>query len=127
VLDTARARGWPEAQLHWEHFGAPPAAAHAAPPAEGVDADGPFDVVLASTGQRITVQAGQSAAEALEAAGVALRVSCGAGVCGACRTNVLQGQPDHRDHCLTAEEQAGGQVFTPCCSRSLSAELVLDL
>lgn len=131
VLDTARAQGWPESQLHWEHFGAPPAGAKYSstlPPAEGeIDPDGAFDVVMASTGRRITVQADKTVAEALEAAGVPLRLSCGAGVCGACRTSVLQGRPDHRDHCLSDEEQTSDQVFTPCCSRSLSAELLLDL
>ncbi|MEO5935128.1 MAG: oxidoreductase, partial [Duganella sp.] len=35
--------------------------------------------------------------------------------------------PDHRDLYLTEEEQAAHDQFTPCCSRSKSATLLLDL
>jgi vanillate O-demethylase ferredoxin subunit len=54
-------------------------------------------------------------------------VSCEQGVCGTCLTRVLQGEVDHRDAYLTPEEQAANDQFTPCCSRSKSARLVLDL
>ena len=43
------------------------------------------------------------------------------------RTPVLAGRIDHRDMYLTGEEQARHDRFTPCCSRALSGELVLDL
>jgi vanillate O-demethylase ferredoxin subunit len=65
--------------------------------------------------------------DALSAAGVVVATSCEQGVCGTCLTRVLSGTPDHRDLYLTPEEQAVGDQFTPCCSRSKTAELVLDL
>jgi vanillate O-demethylase ferredoxin subunit len=40
---------------------------------------------------------------------------------------VLEGTPEHWDSYLTPEEQAANNQFTPCCSRSESALLVLDL
>jgi vanillate O-demethylase ferredoxin subunit len=40
---------------------------------------------------------------------------------------VLEGEPDHRDMFMTAAEQALNDQFTPCCSRSKSLRLVLDL
>ena len=118
VLSTARAAGWPEAQLHWEFFGATPV---------DTAGDGSFEVQLASSGRVILVGKDQSVAQALEAAGVIVPTSCEQGVCGTCLTRVLDGVPDHRDLYLTPEEQAAGDQFTPCCSRAKSARLVLDL
>jgi vanillate O-demethylase ferredoxin subunit len=118
VLSTARANGWPEAQLHWEFFAAE------APPADG---DTPFQVQLASSGRVVDVPAGTSCVRALEAAGVYIPVSCEQGVCGTCLTRVIEGTPDHRDLYLTPDEQAAGDQFTPCCSRAKTPRLVLDL
>lgn len=121
VMSTAEGLGWPASQLHSEYFTPPeePADAHAA----GVA----FDLVLASSGRRVTVRAGQSAAQALQDAGVPLVMSCEQGICGTCVTTVLQGTPDHRDHYLTEEDRERNDCFMPCRSRACSAELVLDL
>lgn len=118
VLSTARARGWPEAQIHYEFFGA-----------EVVSRadDGSFEVKLASCGRVIRVAADRSVVQALAEAGVSVATSCEQGVCGTCRTRVIEGVPDHRDMYLTPEEQAAGDQFLPCCSRSKSPLLVLDL
>jgi vanillate O-demethylase ferredoxin subunit len=40
---------------------------------------------------------------------------------------VLEGEPDHKDAYLTPEEQEKNDQFLPCCSRSKSSLLVLDL
>jgi len=58
---------------------------------------------------------------------VVVPTSCEQGVCGTCLTGILDGEPDHRDLYLTAEEQAANRQFIPCCSRARSARLVLDL
>jgi vanillate O-demethylase ferredoxin subunit len=118
VLSTARAQGWAEERLHREFFGAttPQAATSAA-----------FELELGRGGRVIQVAAQQSALQALLAAGVDIPMSCEQGVCGTCLTRVLDGQPDHRDHYLTPEEQAANDQFLPCCSRSQSPRLVLDL
>jgi vanillate O-demethylase ferredoxin subunit len=118
VLETARAKGWPEAQIHYEFFGADVA----------VRADdGSFEVQLASSGRVIPVAADRTVVQALADAGVSVATSCEQGVCGTCLTRVIEGVPDHRDMYLTPEEQAAGDQFLPCCSRSKSARLVLDL
>ena len=118
VLGTARAKGWPEAQLHCEYFAAEPA-----PASEG-DA---FEVQIASSGRVVLVPAGKTVVQALADAGVDVQTSCEQGVCGTCITRVLSGTPDHRDLYFTPEEHAANDQFTPCCSRSKSARLVLDL
>jgi vanillate O-demethylase ferredoxin subunit len=118
VLGTARAAGWPEAQLHYEFFGAEVAKS---------EADAGFEVQLASSGRVIAVGADQTVVQALERAGVVVPTSCEQGVCGTCLTRVLEGECDHKDMFLTPEEQAANDQFLPCCSRSKSARLVLDL
>ena len=118
VLDTARAQGWPQAQLHVEYFSAA---------AVDTTGDQPFDVKLASSGKVFTVPTGTTVIKVLAEAGVEIPYSCEEGVCGTCLTRVVEGVPDHRDMYLTEEEQAANDQFTPCCSRSKSKVLVLDL
>ena len=122
LLDTARALGWPEDQLHREHFGAA-----AADPGADAGADTAFELLLASSGAVVPVAAGQRAIDALAAAGVHVPVSCEQGVCGTCLTRVIDGTPEHRDLFLTDEERARNDCFTPCCSRARSPRLVLAL
>jgi vanillate O-demethylase ferredoxin subunit len=86
-----------------------------------------FDVQIASSGKIIPVPADKSVVQALAEAGIEIITSCGEGVCGTCLTRVLAGTPEHWDSYLTPEEQAANNQFTPCCSRSESALLVLDL
>ena len=118
VLGAARAAGWPEAQIHYEFFNA-----ELLPTGD----EGAFDVKLASSGRTITVGKDQTVVDALAAAGVDVPTSCQQGVCGTCLTRVLEGVPDHKDLYLTPEEQAANDQFTPCCSRSKTPLLVLDL
>jgi vanillate O-demethylase ferredoxin subunit len=118
VLGTARANGWPEAQLHYEFFSAEIAKS---------DSDASFQVKLASSGRIVVVPKDKTVVQALADAGVEVLTSCEQGVCGTCLTRVLEGEPDHKDMYLTPEEQAANDQFTPCCSRSKSTMLVLDL
>jgi vanillate O-demethylase ferredoxin subunit len=118
VCDTAHAAGWAPAQIHFEHFaGQEPGGAE----------DRAFEVRLARTGQTIAVPRDRSVAAALHASGIELPVSCEQGVCGTCLTRVIAGEPEHRDSYLTDEERCRNDQFLPCCSRSRSACLVLDL
>ncbi len=86
-----------------------------------------FEVQLGRGGRIIAVPADKSVLHALQDAGVDLPCSCEQGICGTCLTRVLEGTPDHRDQFLMPEEQAANDQFTPCCSRSKSPRLVLDL
>lgn len=118
VLDSARQAGWPESQLHYEFFAG-----------EAVDLSdaGSFAVKIASTGQVIPVTQEQTVTQALALCGIEIQMSCEQGVCGTCLTKVLEGIPEHKDMYLTEDEQAANDQFTPCCSRSRSPLLVLDL
>ena len=118
VLGTARARGWPETQLHYEFF-----SSDIAPSAF----DESFEVKLASSGRIVVVPKDMSVTDALREAGIDIQTSCEQGVCGTCMTRVLEGEVDHKDLFLTPQEQAANDQFTPCCSRAKSPMLVLDL
>ncbi len=118
LLNAARAAGWPAEQLHYEFFGAEVVKS---------EDDASFEVKLASSGKVVLVSKEQTVVQALAAAGIEVLTSCEQGVCGTCLTRVLEGEPDHKDMYLTPEEQAANDQFTPCCSRSKSRLLVLDL
>lgn len=120
VFAAARAQGWLPERLHRELF-----AAAVVPAAGGLDR--PFEIQIASSGRIIAVPAGCSAAKAMQDAGLPLYTSCEQGVCGTCLTQLLGGEPEHRDQYLTPEEQAANTQFLPCCSRARSARLIVDL
>ena len=117
VVGAARAAGWPPERLHVESFS----------PAQPASLGVAFDVVLARSGRVIRVGGQETVAAALAAAGVEVPLSCEQGICGTCLTPVLEGEPDHRDLFMTDQEHACNAAFTPCCSRSRSATLVIDL
>lgn len=118
VIKTATASGWPEGNIHYEFF---------AGEVMRLDSDEAFSVQIASSGQSISVGPEQTVVEALAAVGIEIQTSCEQGICGTCLTGILRGEPEHRDMFLTAEEQACNDKFLPCCSRSKSRILVLDL
>jgi vanillate O-demethylase ferredoxin subunit len=118
VLETARARGWPADRVHYEFF--------ASDVVQRED-DGSFQVKLASSGKLVLVPKDTTVIQALAEAGIEVQTSCEQGVCGTCLTRVLEGEPDHRDVYLSPDEQAANDQFLPCCSRSKSPLLVLDL
>ncbi len=121
AFDVALAQGWSATHLHREHFKA------VLPPTDAVQDEQSFKVVTRSTGETFEVPAGISVLDVLDAAGVFVPSSCREGLCGTCVTGVLEGTPDHRDVCLSAQERDSNTVFMPCCSRSKSPVLVLDL
>ncbi|WP_040807854.1 PDR/VanB family oxidoreductase [Nocardia concava] len=89
--------------------------------------DRAFLVRLAHSGQVLSVAADRTIVDVLEGAGVAIVTSCREGTCGSCETTFLEGEVQHRDSVLTADERAHGRALMPCVSRALSDVLVLDL
>jgi len=118
ALDSARKQGWADAQLHYEFF--------TGVSAQDVGGD-EFDVQIASSGAIFHVAKDQPVTKVLANAGIEIEVSCEQGVCGTCLTRVLSGVPDHKDMFLSPSEQGANNQFMPCCSRSKTPLLVLDL
>ncbi|MFJ8331335.1 PDR/VanB family oxidoreductase [Streptomyces sp. NPDC094437] len=121
VTERAGELGWRDGQIRLERFA--PAARTDEQPAD----DGEFSVRIASTGACYAVPPDRTIAEVLTDHGVEIELSCEQGMCGACLTPVLAGEPDHRDDVQTSEEHAANTQITLCCSRARTPELVLGL
>lgn len=123
VAHCAMQLGWESGQLHREAF--TPVTPKAS--VQGTQ-DAVFEVQLASSGQLYAIPPDKSIAAVLMAQGVDVPLSCEMGICGACLTNVLDGQPDHRDSVQSdADKSAAQQQIALCCSRSCSPRLVIAL
>lgn len=118
AVEVARVAGWPESAVHLERF-----SASAVGPQPG---DRPFSVRLLRSGREVEVSADQSLLEALEAAGVNPPSACREGLCGACLCTVVEGDVEHRDAILSAEEQLAGNRIATCVSRARGSSLSLD-
>jgi vanillate O-demethylase ferredoxin subunit len=118
VRSGAAEAGWPNDRVHFEYFAAARVEA---------GSSSAFTVTLASSGRVLQIPEDKSVAEVLLDNGVDVQLSCEQGVCGTCVTRVFEGTPDHRDTYFSDEERAANNQFTPCCSRALSANLLLDL
>ncbi|GGW95432.1 PDR/VanB family oxidoreductase [Streptomyces lomondensis] len=117
LLDAVEAR-CPSGVLRVERF---------RPKVQETGGDTGFDVELARSGRTITVAPDVSVLDAVRAAGVEVLYSCTEGTCGTCETDVLDGEPDHRDSVLTDDERAAGETMLICVSRCRGKRLVLDL
>ncbi|WP_165979310.1 hybrid-cluster NAD(P)-dependent oxidoreductase [Paraburkholderia guartelaensis] len=85
-----------------------------------------FTVQLARSGRSFTMDASQTVLVAARKAGVPLPSSCSQGICGTCKTKVLEGSVDmkHNGGIRPREIEKGMRLM--CCSRPTS-NLVLDL
>jgi ferredoxin-NADP reductase len=108
--------------LHTERFSA------AVPTEEQVAADGPIEVTLRRSGEKVVVPAGQSILDVLrDEHGMDLVSGCEQGICGTCETTVVEGTPEHRDEVLSPAERAENATMMICVSRSRDGALTLDL
>jgi ferredoxin-NADP reductase len=126
MIDGMRAllvqMGMPAGQVRSEVFEAAVAATAGKPPNATED-----DQVTTSArdhrmkctraGQAVKIQAGQTLLEAAEAAGVPIDSLCRSGVCGTCRTKVLDGQVECESALLDDEDRADGFVLA-CVSHA---------
>lgn len=119
VLQGAQDSALESNNVHTEHFKAPPILDRSA--------DENFEIEIRSTGRVFVVPPDKTVLDVLHQEGLEVPMSCEQGICGTCRVGVLQGEPDHRDSFLTAQERADNRSFLPCSSRARSSRLVLDL
>lgn len=110
---------WKNDTVHFEYFAAPVKSA------ELTAADTPFVVCIKDTGARFDVPVGKSIVAVLRENGFPVDTHCEDGYCGTCLTRYVEGEPDHRDVVLDAEDRS--QFMLICCSRAKSKEIVLDI
>ncbi|SAL54871.1 ferredoxin oxidoreductase [Caballeronia arvi] len=120
--------GHDPARYHQESFdigaGVAPEPAPAVKEADG--ACGTFTVKLSRSAKSFTMSATDTVLSAAKKAGVAVASSCSQGVCGTCKTKLLEGSVDmkHNGGIRDREVQKGFRLL--CCSRPTS-DLVLEL
>lgn len=114
VREAASQCGWPPGQLHFESFGSAPK-----------PSDQALAVHLRRSGLTLSVAPGVSILDALLENGVWAGHECRRGECGSCITEVLAGEPDHRDYCLTPDQRRSSMCT--CVSWAKTSELTLDL
>ncbi|WP_280426517.1 PDR/VanB family oxidoreductase [Nocardia carnea] len=106
-----------ETNVHTEHF-------------EAAEIDNSGDTAFTvelDTGESFEIPADRSILSVLEDNGVDVFKSCEEGICGSCVSNVLDGEPEHRDNCLSVADKAAGDQIALCVSRSKSPKLVIEL
>jgi ferredoxin len=92
------------------------------------DADAaPLQLVCEAAGRVLLVPPGTSILQAVRDAGLEVTPPCADSLCGTCETWILDGEADHRDALLTADERACGDTMLICVSRARTPRLVLDL
>lgn len=116
VMDTALALGWAAEDLHTELF------------AGSLETDGEtaFEAELKNSGVTLFVPVGKSLLDVMLESGLDPMFDCRRGDCGVCVTQVLEGDAEHRDICLSERDRASGN-FCTCVSRARGGRLVLDL
>ncbi len=86
-----------------------------------------YTVVLKKSNKTIEVTPEMSLLQALRHHDIEVDTSCEEGVCGACETRVLSGEPEHLDCVLSDQEREKNTVMMVCVSGCKSERLELDL
>jgi ferredoxin len=92
--------------------------------------DDSFTVALARSGREFRIPEGDNILDTLLRAGMTfdfVDYNCDLGACGACKTAVLEGIPEHRDSFLSGPERKSNKWIMICRSGSKTRRLVLDL
>jgi ferredoxin-NADP reductase len=123
--------GMPEPQIRFErfeaavaataghHHQAEPVAAQTARPGAG------HDVTCARSRMAVRAGAGQTLLEAAESGGVPIDSLCRSGVCGTCRTRVLEGEVSCDSTLLEESDRSTGHVLA--CVAHVQTDCVVDL
>lgn len=106
--------GWPAGRLRVETFG--PAAR---------PNDRPLTVQLSQSGVTVDVAPGTSILDALLRQGIFVGAECRRGECGACIVDVVDGDVDHRDVCLTPAQRRN--AMCTCVSWARTSDITLAL
>ena len=122
LVESARLHSshWPEETFHSELFALEPVTDEL--PNEA------FDVFLSRQKITLSVPPERSILEVVRDAGLDVETSCEDGLCSCCRTRLLGGEADHRDHVLSSAEKLANESIMICVSRATDGEtLILDL
>jgi glycine betaine catabolism B len=120
--------GMPEAQIRFERFEAAVAAtagqASQTPAMRSTGGAG-HEVTCTRSQTAVRADSGQTLLEAAESGGVPIDSLCRSGVCGTCRTRVLEGDVSCESTLLDEADRAAGHVLA--CVARVQSDCVIDL
>ncbi|UWQ14796.1 reductive dehalogenase [Aliiroseovarius sp. M344] len=117
AMEAAERQGIPDAARHLEYFN---------PPEQPEYENHPFTIKL-KDGRRVAVSEDQTAADALNAAGVHVDVKCSDGICGVCKCGVTSGAVEHRDFVLSNAQRAENMILCQSRAADPNGEIEVDL
>ena len=124
LLETA---GFDLARYHQESFDInAEVVVEPTPGAEPGQAQDTFTVRLARSGKSFTMSADQTVLSAAKKAGAVVPSSCSQGVCGTCKTALLEGSVEMKHNGGIRQREIDKGLRLLCCSRPTS-DLVIDL
>ena len=122
LMDAAvgTAARWPNDSVHREYFTA------VSPETKWKNEE--FEISLARHKKTLTVPVDKTILEVVREAGIPADSSCEDGLCGTCRTTLLNGNAEHRDALLSEKEKNENRAIFICVSRAKQGErLILDI
>ena len=114
VRQTALGAGILSQRIHFESFGY-----------RRMPTDRPVKLELRNSGITILADPGRPLLAAIEEAGIWAPADCRRGECATCVTTIVEGEGDHRDHCLTPAQRSNS--ICTCVSWAAGGRLVLDM
>ncbi|XVJ96759.1 2Fe-2S iron-sulfur cluster-binding protein (plasmid) [Burkholderia vietnamiensis] len=128
VRALLREGGHDPARYHQESFDIGADAGAVQPAAQATDAvsQQTYTVRLSRSGRAFTMNATETVLAAAKKAGVAVPSSCSQGVCGTCKTKLLEGSVDMQHNGGIRDREVVKGLRLLCCSRPTS-DLVLEL
>lgn len=126
VKDLLREGGHDPARYHQESFDLASGAAQPAVAPQSDAAQATYTVKLSRSARSFTMNATDTVLAAAKKAGVAVASSCSQGICGTCKTRVLEGSVDMQHNGGIREREVVKGFRLLCCSRPTS-DLVLEL
>ncbi|KIY37971.1 ferredoxin [Pseudomonas sp. 10-1B] len=118
--------GFDLARYHQESFDISAEAEPAPAPANPSQAQDTFTVRLARSGKTFTMRADQTVLAAAKLAGAVVPSSCSQGVCGTCKSALLEGSVEMKHNGGIRQREIDKGLRLLCCSRPTS-DLVVDL
>lgn len=129
LLETA---GFDMGRYHEESFSFAPepefkieAAPHIEPPPAASLGIGEFNVVFARSGRTVRCPAGSSVLSAGRAAGLRLPSACGKGVCGTCKSRMVEGSVEMAHGGGIRQREIDAGMVLLCCAKPTS-DLVVE-
>ncbi len=73
-------------------------------------------IVFAKSGKEVLAEPGMTVLEAAAAAGISIRSACGQGLCGTCKSDLVEGSVDMQHAGGIRPREIASGKFLPCCS-----------